>query len=96
MFYNISDEMEPIAVVASKRKKNGTINPKDIHTFVHYTPGDIEVKDIAMMNEYSRIEEEKYGIHPRLLIVGGEFDNTVLQAIMAFGRDFSLFAKKKD
>jgi hypothetical protein len=63
---------------------------------VHYTPGDIEVKDIVMMNEYSRIVEEKYGIHPRLLIVGGEFDNTVLQAIMAFGRDFSLFAKKKD
>ena len=96
VFYNISDEMEPIAVVASKRKKDGTINPKDIHTFVHYIPGDIEVKDIAIMNEYSRIVEEKYGIHPRLLIVGGEFDNTVLQAIMAFGRDFSLFAKKKD
>ena len=52
--------------------------------------------DIAIMNEYSRIVEEKYGIHPRLLIVGGEFDNTVLQAIVAFGRDFSLFAKKKD
>ena len=96
VFYNISDEMEPIAVVASKRRKDGIINPKDIHTFVHYTPGNIEVRDIAMMNEYSRIVEETYGIHPRLLIVGKEFDNTVLQAIMAFGRDFSLFANKKD
>lgn len=74
VFYNISDEMEPIAVVASKRRKDGTINPKDIHTFVHYTSGDIKVRDIAMMNEYSRIVEETYGIHPRLLIVGKEFD----------------------
>jgi hypothetical protein len=96
VFYNISDEMEPIAVVASKRRKDGTINPKDIHTFVHYTPGDIKARDIAMMNEYSRIVEETYGIHPRLLIVGKEFDNTVLRAIMVFGRDFSIFAKKKD
>lgn len=96
VFYNLSDEMEPVAVVASKRDKNGTINPKSIHTIVHYTSGDIEVKDIALVNEYSRIAEGTYGIHPRLLIVGKEFDNTVFQAVMAFGRDVSIFAKKKD
>ena len=96
VFYNLSDEMEPVAVVASKRKKDGTINPKHIHTIVHYNPGAIEVKDIALLNEYSRIAEDTYGIHPRLVIVAKEFDNTIIQAVMAFGRDVSIFANKKD
>ena len=94
--YQLSDRMEPIAVVASKKKKTGSIDPRTINALVHYTPHDIVPNDIAMMNAYSKIVEDKYGVHPRLVIVGNEFDNTVFQAVMAFGRDVSIFANKKD
>lgn len=96
VYYNLSDELDPVAVVASKRRKDGTIDPASIHTIVHYTPYDIEGYDIALLNLYSEIVEETYGIHPRLAVIGKEFDNDVIKTIMEHGRDVSVFANKKD
>lgn len=96
VFYQLSSDMAPVAVVATKRKKNGAIDPRTIKAIVHYTPCDIEEGHIAELNEYSEFVEKAYGIHPRLVMVGKEFDNDVFRAVMYYGRDVSVFANKKD
>lgn len=94
VFYQISDELAPIAVVASKRRKDGSINPRSIHTIVHYTPCEIEKGHIKELNEYSQVVEAAYDIHPRLVMIGKEFNDDIIRAVMSYGRDVSIFSKK--
>lgn len=94
VFYQISDELAPIAVVASKRRKDGSIDPRSIHTIVYYTPFDIEEYHIKELNEYSRVVENAYDIHPRLVMMGKTFDNSVINAVMTHGRAVSIFSEK--
>lgn len=96
VFHRLSSEMEPVAVVATKRKKDGTIDPRTIRSIVHYTPYNIEEGHIVELNEYSEFAEKAYGIHPRLVMIGEEFDDDVIRTVMTYGRDVSIFANKKD
>lgn len=96
VFYSISDELEPIAVVASKRRRDGTISPRRIEAIIHYTPYDIEPCHIRELNEYSQYVEKEFDIHPRLVMIGKEFGNEVFGAVMHYGRDVSIFANKRD
>ena len=48
------------------------------------------------IESYSEFVERAYGIHPRLVMVGKEFDDDVIRAVMDYGRDVSVFANKKD
>lgn len=90
VFYSITDQMAPVAVIATKRMKNGEIDPRTIHTIVHFTPREIMGYDIDALNEYGKIIEDTYGKLPRLVMIGNELTDNAMQAFNRNGRDVSV------
>lgn len=99
VFYNITDQMPPVAVIATKRMKNGEIDPRTIHTIVHFTPREIMGYDIDNLNAYGKIIEDTYGKLPRLVMIGNELTDNAMKAFSRNGRDVSVIVhsyKKKN